>query len=143
MDLSLKWDFKLDFSNHFMEFKMRGFWDDAEADAFCVAFCKHVDELSEGGKRGFKVLIDAIDFPAQNESVRGRILKNMSYSVNNGLEKSARIVSRSITELQFRTLAKEVSSNLKAKNAQFGEFNSRAEALKWLELPGIQPPIPS
>jgi hypothetical protein len=134
MDIIEKCKFQVDLGKHFLEFRMSGFWSDEEAETVGVVFRKHVDELSGGGKKGFKVLIDAVDFPAQSESARTIILKSMSHSVNNGLEKSARIVSRAITQLQFKSMAKEVAPKEKAPAAQFGEFYTRAEALKWLDL---------
>jgi hypothetical protein len=130
----------VDLRHGLLEYRMIGFWTEPEADAFGVEFRRHVDEVSAGGKNRFKVLIEAVHFPAQSDGVREIILKkSMAYSVDHGLEMSARVVSQAITELQFKSLAQEANSGSKVKKAQFGEFYTRVEAMKWLGLPFFPP----
>lgn len=141
MDISEKCRFKLNMDHRLLEFRMKGFWTEEEAEATGVLFRHNVDEVSENGKNRFKVLIDARDFPAQSDSVRAIILKSMTHSLNNGLEKSARIVGKAITVLQFRSMAKDVAEDKEHSVAQFGEFYTRTEALKWLGLPDSPAPF--
>jgi hypothetical protein len=119
-----------------LELRLMGFWTMEVAETIDVEIRRHIDEVGGGGKIGFKMLIDAAQFQVQSDAVRETIVKkSIVYSINHGLEMSARIVSRAITQLQFKSLKREVDIISDNKNVQFGEFYTRREAMAWLGLP--------
>jgi hypothetical protein len=123
-----------------LEIRMVGFWTEADMETIGPELRRRVDEASGGGKDKFKVLLDATAFETQSEAVREIIVnQNLVYAVSRGLEKSARIVGKAANEMQFKSMGKQANSASPGPTAQFAEFYSRGEALKWLGLPFFLP----
>lgn len=123
-----------------LEMRMIGFWTEADMDIIGPELRRHVDEASGGGKDKFKVLIDATAFETQSEAVREIIVnKNLLYAVSQGLEKSARIVSKAASEMQFKSMGQQANAASGGPSTQFKVFYARGEALTWLGLPFFLP----
>lgn len=123
-----------------LEMRMIGFWTEADMEIIGPELRRHVDEASCGGKDKFEVLLDATAFETQSEAVREAIVnKNLVYAVSQGLEKSARIVSKAASEMQFKSMGQQANAASGGLIAKFKVFYSRGEALAWLGLPFFLP----
>ena len=123
-----------------MEIRVIGFWTEADLEIIGPELIRHFDEVSDGGGNKFKVLLDATTFEPLGETVREILLKkHMVYAMNRGLEKSARIVSKASSEMQFKSMANQANAASGGPPTQFKVFYTRGEALAWLGLPFFLP----
>jgi hypothetical protein len=107
-----------------VRFAATGFFDDAEAGRFRADLTSAIAKLTLT-HGGFKILADLREIEVLPQSAVKTIQEQMQWTANNGVERSAALVSSVLQQMQIKRILPD---------DRFQCFTSEAAALHWLDL---------
>jgi len=116
------YEFKVDVPGRVVRFRVVGFLDQEEIGRFRADMTSHVSKLRSRGK-GFKILADLRETAILTQDAARGIAAQMRASADQGVERSATLVSTKLLQMQFTRLVPD---------ARFRLFTEEQAALDWL-----------
>jgi hypothetical protein len=113
-----------DYEKRVIFIKLAGFWNTEEMQRFEDAMRVEMRKFSSSNLQ-FDVLANLVDFGPQSKEVSEAHRLLMEYGKENGLRKSANIVSSTLAKMQFTRLA---------ANETFQFFAAETAARAWLGI---------
>jgi hypothetical protein len=105
-----------------------------EVDEYARAIRARIDAL--GGRR-WACLVDQREVGAMPPEIVEVVADLNAYAQQHGMRRAARVVSSAVARLQSTRLVREAMLR-----TEFRVFESREEAMEWLEAPGPTSTIP-
>jgi hypothetical protein len=116
------YEFNIDVPGRLVRFSVAGFLDEQEIRRFRADLTSHILRLTSSGK-GFKILADLRETATLTQEAARSIALQMRWTADNGVERSASLVSAKLLQLQITRLGPD---------ERFRCFIDEREALNWL-----------
>jgi hypothetical protein len=119
------YDIFFDQKSSILRFRFWGFWDAVLSERFKAELQKKVGEI-RAKQQEWYVLADLREYSAQSQAVQKSLREAMSFLKEKGMKKTARVVNRTLTQLQIDRLSQEQGLT------EYAFFRSEDEAIRWL-----------